>query len=328
LDVVTDSDGDGRPNVIDNCIFAANPGQADSNADGVGDACEISPSAECVDSLGGGRYRAAFGYRNAKRGGVRIPPGSANRFATGPTDQGQVRDFISGRWHYAFETEFSGSSLTWLLGGRPAKASSGGLPTCQGDPDGDGIRTFEDNCPFVSNADQSDLDGNGTGDVCAADDVLTFEDPSLWRTLVGSATLDFSFEHTQGAGALSVKSSNFVELTSTTMSTAQVRGRFEVANPTRIRYDLFVPGPAPNPYWLGLTQLYISCPSAGINHQYIGQRELTGLPTNAWHTVSLALPAQVLTALASNRNDFSIQIAINAPSAVQEFALDNVRFGN
>jgi hypothetical protein len=328
LDVVTDSDGDGRPDVIDNCIFAANPGQADSNADGVGDACELSPSAECVDSLGGGRYRAVFGYRNAKRGGVRIPVGPANKFATGPADQGQVRDFIMGRWHRAFEAEFTSSSLTWLLGGRPAKASSTGLPTCQGDPDGDGIPTSEDNCPFVSNVDQSDLDGNGTGDVCAADDILGFEDPSHWRTLVGTTTLDFSFEHTQGAGALSVKSSNFVELTSSTMSTAQVRGRFEVANPTRIRYDLFVPSPAPNPHWIGFTQLYVSCPSAGINHQYIGQLELTGLPTNAWRTVSLALPAQVLTALKSNRNDFSIQIAINAPPAVQGFALDNVRFGN
>jgi hypothetical protein len=328
LDVVTDSDGDGRANVFDNCIFAANPGQADSNADGVGDACELSPSAECVDSLGGGRYRATFGYRNAKRGGVLISPGPANKFTTGPVDQGQVSNFIIGRWHHAFETEFTSSSLTWLLGGRPAKATSTGMSTCQGDPDGDGIPTSEDNCPFVSNADQSDLDGNGTGDVCAADDVLTFEDPSLWRTLVGSTILDFSFEHTQGAGALSVKSSNFVELTSTTMSTAQVRGRFEVANPTRVRYDLFVPSPAPNPFWVGFTQLYVSCPSAGINHQYIGQLELTGLPTNTWRTVSLALPAQVLTALKSNRNDFSIQIAINAPSAVQGFALDNVRFGN
>lgn len=328
LDVVTDSDGDGRPNVVDNCIFAANPGQADSNADGVGDACELSPSAECVDSLGGGRYRATFGYRNAKRGGVLILPGPANKFTTGPADQGQVSNFIAGRWHRAFETEFTSSSLTWLLGGRPAKATSTGMPTCQGDPDGDGIPTSEDNCPFVSNADQSDLDGNGTGDLCAADDILGFENPSFWQTLVGTPTLDFSFEHTQGAGALSVKSSNFIELTSTTMSTAQVRGRFEVANPTRIRYDLFVPNPAPNPFWIGFTQLYVSCPSAGINHQYIGQLELTGLPTNAWRTVSLALPAQVLTALKSNRNDFSIQIAINAPSATQGFALDNVRFGN
>ncbi len=37
----SDSDADGRPNVCDNCPTAANLDQADSNGDGIGDACEI-----------------------------------------------------------------------------------------------------------------------------------------------------------------------------------------------------------------------------------------------------------------------------------------------
>ncbi|MDA0790763.1 MAG: thrombospondin type 3 repeat-containing protein, partial [Proteobacteria bacterium] len=37
------------------------------------------------------------------------------------------------------------------------------------DSDGDGVRDAIDNCPATANADQSDIDGDGTGDVC--DDV-------------------------------------------------------------------------------------------------------------------------------------------------------------
>jgi len=38
--VATDTDGDGLPNVCDNCPGVANPGQADADGDGVGDACD------------------------------------------------------------------------------------------------------------------------------------------------------------------------------------------------------------------------------------------------------------------------------------------------
>ena len=38
-----DSDGDGLVNIADNCPFVANPDQADSDGDGVGDACQTLP---------------------------------------------------------------------------------------------------------------------------------------------------------------------------------------------------------------------------------------------------------------------------------------------
>ena len=34
------------------------------------------------------------------------------------------------------------------------------------DSDGDGITDDVDNCPTVSNPDQGDIDGDGTGDLC------------------------------------------------------------------------------------------------------------------------------------------------------------------
>ena len=38
------------------------------------------------------------------------------------------------------------------------------------DVDGDGIPDFRDNCPSIANSDQTDLDGDGMGDVCDSDD--------------------------------------------------------------------------------------------------------------------------------------------------------------
>ncbi|MBW2702401.1 MAG: thrombospondin type 3 repeat-containing protein [Deltaproteobacteria bacterium] len=45
------------------------------------------------------------------------------------------------------------------------------------DDDGDGVPDTSDNCPFVPNADQQDLNGNGLGDMCEGLADLTVEDP-------------------------------------------------------------------------------------------------------------------------------------------------------
>jgi len=40
---------------------------------------------------------------------------------------------------------------------------------CNQDTDGDGVRDSNDNCPYIANPDQSDLNHNGIGDVCDVD---------------------------------------------------------------------------------------------------------------------------------------------------------------
>ncbi|MBD3655175.1 MAG: thrombospondin type 3 repeat-containing protein [Marinobacter sp.] len=54
------------------------------------------------------------------------------------------------------------------LGTAPGLPSDGGVggDVTQLDSDGDGVFDLEDNCPFVSNPDQADLDGDGIGDMC------------------------------------------------------------------------------------------------------------------------------------------------------------------
>jgi hypothetical protein len=51
-------------------------------------------------------------------------------------------------------------------GGPPIEGGTFGCPPPPPDADGDGITDAADNCPFMANADQSDGDGDGVGDVC------------------------------------------------------------------------------------------------------------------------------------------------------------------
>lgn len=80
----------------------------------------------------------------------------------GPPDAGPAPD--AGRMADAAPAADAGSvdaGGTTDAGGAPPDA---GRPPADGD--GDGIADGEDNCPLVSNPDQSDTDGDGIGDAC------------------------------------------------------------------------------------------------------------------------------------------------------------------
>jgi WD40-like Beta Propeller Repeat len=50
--------------------------------------------------------------------------------------------------------------------GVPQEVSYDEVASNSRDADGDGVKDFEDNCPAVPNGDQTDADGDGTGDAC------------------------------------------------------------------------------------------------------------------------------------------------------------------
>lgn len=114
----TDADGDGALGVEDNCPSVANADQKDTNADGVGDACEIQPQLKCVMPLDSTRYRAYLTFSNPVEFRS-VALGPRNRFTPGAEDRGQPREFASGDHVPAFTLEFNATeNLTWNLDGR------------------------------------------------------------------------------------------------------------------------------------------------------------------------------------------------------------------
>lgn len=80
----------------------------------------VLPNAECVYNLGGGKYRAYFGYQNTGASSVGILPGTntpyeANFFTPGSVNRGQPAFLLAGTKTAAFSVDFDGENLTWVL---------------------------------------------------------------------------------------------------------------------------------------------------------------------------------------------------------------------
>lgn len=110
-----DDDDDGVVNGRDNCPPIANPEQLDTDADGVGDVCEVVPLLTCVRQVSASEYQAELGY-DSPLGFRYLPIGPRNEFSPGADDRGQPMEF-GGVVDHAFRVTFrAGESLTWTLG--------------------------------------------------------------------------------------------------------------------------------------------------------------------------------------------------------------------
>jgi hypothetical protein len=126
-----DDDGDGIVNLLDNCQSIANLDQRDSDADGIGDACRVTPLAPCVLNRGGGSFTAHFGYENPLSFRF-LPVGQSNGFGAARADRGQPMTLTGGRQPRAFSTDFGATeTLEWHLNGLSVSASAAS-PACSG----------------------------------------------------------------------------------------------------------------------------------------------------------------------------------------------------
>lgn len=161
----TDDDNDGVPTHEDNCRDLANADQADSDDDGLGDACDSDRD--------GDRY--ANDNDNC--------PDNANADQRDQDRDGQgdvcdptpcMPDFALNDAGDCSPTDDDGDSIFNHEDNCPQLANADQLDSdadgignlCDNDRDGDGINNDIDNCPDVSNADQENQDNDNLGDLC------------------------------------------------------------------------------------------------------------------------------------------------------------------
>ncbi len=215
-----DADGDGVPDSSDNCAATPNPGQADADHDGEGNACDSDDDGDDVADTGdncplAGNPAQADTDLDGRGDACDPTPYGDGTHASWECDDGLI--VTSGAPIHAIWLKVDGSfrnvHLSWIgmqyvevdtssvegdiTGIRVAVLRHHGIwpwidivdravqpPSCDVDADGDGVVDTADNCPDVANSDQADTDGDGIGDVCdPVDDRLSDVGGRIWRDI-------------------------------------------------------------------------------------------------------------------------------------------------
>jgi len=143
-----DSDDDGVADDEDNCPDDANADQADSNDDGVGDAC--TPIQPVLDADDDGVNDDDDACAGTAQGAEVDEFGCAD--SQRDSDADGVTDDVDACPDSAAGDDIGADGCTVVV------------PPV--DTDGDGVADAEDNCPNDVNADQADGDDDGIGDAC------------------------------------------------------------------------------------------------------------------------------------------------------------------
>ncbi len=194
-----DSDGDGISNEADNCPLVPNASQDDFDDDGKGDACDDSDNDGIGDDVDNCPANANANQINTDGdlNGDACDPDDDNdgvndvddngspldncRVVSNPNQLDSDNDGIGD----ACENDFDGDGVLNADDNCPLVSNPGqedrynaasssmgsdGIGDACQDSDGDDFDDNIDNCPLVAQADQSDIDGDGLGDVCDSDD--------------------------------------------------------------------------------------------------------------------------------------------------------------
>jgi N-acetylneuraminic acid mutarotase len=212
-----DAEGDGVPELCDNCPGLANSDQADADADDVGDACD-----SCTDLDGDAFGDPGFPLNTC---GLDNCPSNANPSqADFDTDgAGDVCDSCTDIDHDAFGNPgFPGNTCA-------TDNCASVFNNVQRDTDVDGRGDLCDVCPSTSNSGQADADGDGAGDVCdcqASDpnDRTPAAVSSMTASKPAAGTIALSWSAVTGADAYSITRGDLDSVASGTYGACLAQG--------------------------------------------------------------------------------------------------------
>lgn len=148
-----DADGDLIPDGADNCPDIANPGQEDSDDDGIGDACAPDVANDNDDD----------GVTDSEDNCPDVSnPGQTDTDNDGEGDECDDDDDNDG-------VNDTDDNCPLVANPDQADQDNDGIGDACDDPDGDGVVDADDNCPDISNPNQTDTDMDGIGDACDDD---------------------------------------------------------------------------------------------------------------------------------------------------------------
>jgi len=145
---------------------------------------------------------------------------------------------------------------------------------------------------------------------------LGMEDPFEWTG--NGVTVGFDARHTEGQSSIALAAKGFVTMTSQT---------FELTGPigATLSLDVFIPTQSPAPTFSAV-QIYVDCPSKGVNNAFVGQVDLVGRTMNAFNTLSFPVSTAIRNSVGNSCRDFDFRIALNVPNtSTVSWLFDNLR---
>jgi PKD repeat protein len=169
-----DTDSDGVIDKDDNCLDVSNPSQVDTDSDGYGDACDTvgTISGTVTDESTGLGIAGVMVYVEdiTNQFWGQAVTDASGYYAVINLENAEYRVYAN---RTGYLNEYYDNTTDWSLATLVTVAPGSGATNINmaltPDSDGDDIADIQDNCPFVSNANQSDMDGDGIGDVCDPD---------------------------------------------------------------------------------------------------------------------------------------------------------------